>query len=98
MSKVAAEVQEQLKKEVKELLNEIILKLDSFQDIPQTTDEDYGRVTIGEPVLDEDGEDTYDDPVVNTATELAVIRAACKELAGRDCGVRLLEKYYTSTC
>lgn len=106
------ESQEQLKAEVTDLLNQILLKLSSIGQVP-TVDDVYGsyseKTQIGKtppPILNEDGEidedeTSYQDPIIDTEVELAVIKAAITtllETKSYNNGIRMMEKFYTSTC
>lgn len=94
---------QKLKADVQDLLNQIVLKLDAIGEVPSENDDYDGRVRIGKPLAKinkatEDEDDYYDDELlIDNEVDLAVIKDTCAMLLkGR--GVRLLEKYYTSTC
>lgn len=95
------ESQEQaLLNEVKEQLNQLLLKLDTVPETPSYEDGDY-RTRLGKPDLDEDGDDTGEG-LIDAGVKLGAIRDAIKIIISEskwDTGVvTLLEKYYDSSC
>lgn len=90
---------QKLKADVQDLLNQIVLKLESIGEVPVVENNDYdGRVNIGKPLIYPDGTPSEDgETVIDNEVDLAVIKDTCTMLL-KGSGVRLLEKYYTSTC
>lgn len=83
---------EKLKADVKDLLNQIVIKLKDIKELEIETD-DEGIVGLGGWNLPKEERPSSDDQFLFSVRELA------KMSLERDMSpVRALEKYYTSTC
>lgn len=97
-----------LETEIRDLLNEIVLKLKEVDDNIdiENYNEDTGAPILRDIKLDKNGEEMYDDnyePIYEDSRKdffLVAAKIFAKDLVGadEDDAVSMLEHYYTSTC
>lgn len=95
--------QVKLKADVKDLLNQLVIKLKDIKELEVDYDNDTGRAMLGgaEEIYNEESDDFIDNPNVASKNEkflFAIKELAKMSLENDSNPVDALEKFYTSTC